>query len=311
MSSLVTVGDVIEEAKGYLLGNDREETNALADYEDTTGADSGAGMGFSYPLGGIRKNAEVELNLEVIYVTDVNQSAQTISWVDGFKGSPTGVHAAGTLATVNPRFYRFRMLNDLNAELDSLSSPQAGLFAIGTADLTYISATRGYTINASNIIDVLELWAAAASGVTGDWRLVRKYKLIRSLPTAGTGGLADGAGIMIDYAVSSGYPLRVIYKKPFTAVSNASLTTALSTTGLPSTAYDLLAMGIAIRQNAGREISRNTADSQPDPRRAAEVPPGAVMNSSRALQAKYQQRLQEEVARLHSQYPMRTKRLDV
>lgn len=310
MSSLSTVANVIDEAKSYLLGNDREELNTLAAALNASGQTTSTGVTFNTALGGIRTRAELEIDTEIAYVTAVNQSASSVSLIDGYKGTTAANHLINSQVIVNPRFYKHQMINDLNAELDSLSSPSAGLFQIGTADLTYISATRGYNIDATNIIDLIDVQAAAATGVTGDWRTVRKYKLVRSLPTTGTGGVAAGAAIMIDYAVASGFPLRVTYKKNFTAVPADTLTTALSTTGLPTSCYDILAMGIAIRQNMAREVSRNTTDAEPDPRRAQEVPPGAVLNSTRGLQQKYQARLQEEVARLHALYPMRTKRLD-
>ena len=54
---------------------------------------------------------------------------------------------------------------------------------------------------------------------------------------------------------------------------------------------------------AGREIKRNFTESQGDTRRAGEVAPGAVMQSSRNLQILRQQRITAESARLDALYP--------
>lgn len=304
MSSLTTVSDVIEKSLSYVLGNDREERNLLSGAINA----SVTTITLANDLRAIRGQAEIEIDTELMYVWSVNSSAKTAVVQRGFKGTTAATHADQAVITVNPRFYRSQIIDDINSELDELTSPNAGLFAIGTADLTYISATRGYNIDATNIIDILEIKAAAATGITGDWRTVRNYHLVRSLPTSGTGGVAAGAAIMVDYAVASGYPLRVIYKKKFVGVS--ATTDALSTTLMPTTAYDILPMGVAIRLNMAREISRNTTDADPDARRASEVPAGAVGGSTRPLEKKYKDRIDQEVARLYAQYPMRTKRLD-
>lgn len=305
MASLSTVADVIEKSLSYVLGNDREERNQLSGSH----SNSTTTITFGYDLGSIRTRSEIEVGTELMYVWSVNASAKTAVVQRGFKGTTAATHSDLDVVTVNPRFYRGQIIDDINSELDSLTSPIAGIFAIGTTDLTWVSSTRGYTFDASTCIDLLELWGAASSGLTGDWRLIRNYKLIRSLPTTGTQGVADGGAIIVDYGITSGNPIRAIYKKKFTAIS--AITDALSTTNLPTTAYDILPMGVGIRLNMAREISRNATDSAPDARRSQEVPPGAVNASIRALTAQYTKRINEETARLHAQYPMKSKRLDV
>ena len=55
---------------------------------------------------------------------------------------------------------------------------------------------------------------------------------------------------------------------------------------------------------SGREIKRNFTESQGDTRRASEVPPGAILQSSRQLQVLRVQRIAAKAARLDAMYPM-------
>ena len=65
---------------------------------------------------------------------------------------------------------------------------------------------------------------------------------------------------------------------------------------------DIPALGAEIDLTQPREISRNFMESQPDPRKAQEVAPGAVAGSVNALIARRVQRIAEEAARLQRQY---------
>jgi hypothetical protein len=71
---------------------------------------------------------------------------------------------------------------------------------------------------------------------------------------------------------------------------------------LTSTMLDLPVLGAEIDLTLPREISRNFMESQPDPRKAQEVMPGAVAGSVNALIMRRQQRISEEADRLTRQY---------
>ena len=71
---------------------------------------------------------------------------------------------------------------------------------------------------------------------------------------------------------------------------------------LPRTAIDLPALGAEIDLTLPREISRNFMESQPDPRKAVDIPAGSIMNSVNALAARRAQRISEEADRLQRQY---------
>jgi len=71
---------------------------------------------------------------------------------------------------------------------------------------------------------------------------------------------------------------------------------------LTPTMLDIPVLGAEIDLTLPREISRNFLESQPDPRKAQEVPAGSVAGSVNALIARRQQRINEEADRLQRQY---------
>jgi hypothetical protein len=71
---------------------------------------------------------------------------------------------------------------------------------------------------------------------------------------------------------------------------------------LTATMLDLPPLGAEIDLTLPREISRNFMESQPDPRKAQEVAPGAIAGSVNALVNRRMQRISEEADRLQRQY---------
>jgi hypothetical protein len=95
--------------------------------------------------------------------------------------------------------------------------------------------------------------------------------------------------------------MHVWYSSAFDPLVN--LTDDLVTTaGLPLTATDIVPVGAGIILNQDREIKRNFAEAQPDARKAPEVPPGAVMNSTKQMQLWRDKRIAAERARIRNKY---------
>ena len=90
-----------------------------------------------------------------------------------------------------------------------------------------------------------------------------------------------------------------------TATSVGDTFTAANPTTVPNltaTMLDLPPLGAEIDLTLPREISRNFMESQPDPRKAQEVVPGAIAGSVNALVNRRMQRISEEADRLQRQY---------
>lgn len=79
----------------------------------------------------------------------------------------------------------------------------------------------------------------------------------------------------------------------------------LTVAGVPLNMQDIVYMGTMLRLAPDREISRNDASRQPDPRKAPEVPPGAMMAAGNSLYQRYLRRVNEEASRIKRAYPQR------
>ena len=291
----MTLGsDWINSTRSYLMSGYSEERNKLSSAYtagDTT-------LTFTYPLGGIRPGARLSIGLNTFYVWSVDGQVATVS--AGEDSSTDANAASGTVVKVGPRFTDDEIWKALDADLSDLSSPSSGLFGIGTIDLTYNAIVNGYDLTTvSDLISIYEVKYLTPGPQmdnprinSAGWRLNRN---------AITTQFPSGISLQLFEPAYPGYNVRVVYRKYFTTPATTSAN--VSTSGLLASAYDLPPLGAAIRLMAGREIKRNFTESQGDTRRAGEVAPGAVMQSSRNLQILRQQRITAESARLDALYP--------
>lgn len=259
----------------------------------------GSTLTFSYTPDGIRAGARLSIGLNTFYVWSVENQVAHVS--GGEDGSIDANAAVGSIVRVAPRFTDDEIWKALSGDLNDLSSPSSGLFGIGTVDLTYNAIVNGYDLGpvADSLLSIYEVKYLTPGPQldnprihTNGWRLNRN---------AITTQFPSGLSMQLFEPAYPGYNLRVVYRSlltmPTTTLAN------VSSTGLLPSAQDLPPIGAAIRLMSGREIKRNFTEGQGDTRRASEVPPGAIMQSSRNLQILRQQRIAAEAARLDALYP--------
>jgi hypothetical protein len=284
--------DLIEATRSHLFSGARPELNKLNEALDVTETD----VDFLYAAGGIQRGAVLSIDLELMLVWAVTGSTATVQ--RGYAGTIAATHSTGVIIEVNPRFSNFAIFRALNEELASFSSPVNGLYQVKTVDLTYSAGRAGYDLTSvTDLIGILEVrWKGYT---TGDWPLVRSWTVALNMATS---EFASGKALLIYDGAGPGRTLRVRYKAPFAPL--VALTSDVQTvSGLPATANDIPPLGAAARLVAPREVKRAFSESQPEPRAAAEVPPGANRNAAGGLLALRNQRLREESARLHQSYP--------
>lgn len=298
-----TAQNLIEETRRHLLSGQREERNTLG-AGVTAGAASPLTMTFTYPIinTGLQAGAVLSVGLEDFYVWSAATGNLTASVQRAENGTTAAAHTTGDLVRVNTKFSDAAILSALNEEMVDLSSPMNGLYQVKTLDVTYNAAISGYDLTgvASSFLGVIEIRAKTPT-VAANWPLIRRYDVARSMAVS---EFASGSALLV---FDEGYPglaMHVRYKAPFTAFA-AATEDAQTDAGLAATMNDIVPVGAAIRLMAGREIKRNFTDTQGDPRRAEEVPPGAVLGSLRGLQLLHAQRVAAEAARLDAQYPLR------
>jgi hypothetical protein len=297
----VTYGDTITKVHRRLLSGVREQWVTLsADY--TAGSPSmsvsTASPFFAACVAGSRLSVDEE-----VFLVEAATSGGSLTVIPGYEGSAEADHASGALANINPRFTRYDCGVAVNDDLMDLSSPDNGLGSVVGVDITYNPVFSGYPLPApfNTECKVLEIsYKIAPPTYTfplirqGDYRVIRGQSDPRFAPT--------GCGVIIYKEAWPGLPMRVQYLAPFNPLVN--LTDSLTdVAGLPDTATDLPALGAQLLLIQPREVKRNFMEAQPDPRKAPEVPPGAVMGSSKALEAQRQRRIDAEASRIGIRYP--------
>lgn len=292
---MTTVADWIAEVRDHLDADRSEQLNKLAEsYTAGSGTVSVTGQ-----LGAIQSNATLSAGLNVMRVWEVGATARTVTVTGGMRGSPDEDAPAGTIVRVNPRFTDHSVLRALKQGLSSLSSPRNGIYRVVQEEFTYNAAVGGYDLPGDGMLAVLSV-RSQPYGPVNDWPRLqqgRDYRLIRPAPLD---QFPSGVGLNIVGGGNSGRAVQVAYRAVLGTVG--ALSDDVAATGLLPSAYDLPPLAAAIRLMAGREVARNADESQPNSRRAEEVPPGAVAASYRGLAGLLAQRINEEASVLLQQY---------
>ncbi len=288
-----TAGDILNEALSHLYAGVRVERDKLA----SSVSASATSLTSTYQRGGIKAGAKLSVDLEEYHVWSV--SGATVTVQPGEFGSTAAAHAAGAIIHVNAEFTPFEVFRQMNNELKALSSPLNGLYAPRTVTITYNPSLFGYDLTGVDNIDGIVRVLASTTGTDNQRYPITDYRIERDLDTA---TFPSGFGLFTSRGWS-GRDIIVVYRGQFSELAGLA-DDVETTTGLPHSAFDILAMGAAIRCAAPAEIDRNQMGSQASGRRSAEVPAGARLNAVRGLVAQRQARISEERARLSRRYPI-------
>jgi hypothetical protein len=257
--------------------------------------------GFS---GAIQNGAILNIDLELFLVLSTT-TAGVIGVSPGYLGSTEANHATNALVYVNPRFSNFDIGVAINDDLLDLSSSTNGLGQITYVDQTFNPTYMGYDLgpNFDAVSSrVLEVSYQIAPPVR-TYPLIRKgmFRVIRNANQPSV--FPSGNGLVVYESGYPGLPLHIQFLAPFQPLVNLDddLTTVA---GVPSSAVDIPDLGAAIKLMQPREIKRNFYEAQPDPRKATEIPPQAVANSSAKLEQQRTARINAEADRIMSAYPM-------
>jgi hypothetical protein len=292
---MTTAATVITRARRALLAGIIEERNQLLgslDADDVV-------VGTNYELRGIRPGATIEIDAEQMYVLSTSGTLATVE--RGFDGTTPAAHATNAPVVVNPRFPRAMLFDYVNAELSDLSAPDNGLFQMKSLDVAYNGSDRA--IDLTGVTDCLAVQDVTWRYTADTWPVVRHWRLIRNQdPT----DFPSGYALTFDEGIRAA-DMRITYRAPFTPLTTESqdLTT---NGGLPSTATDIIEIGVQLLALLAREAKRNFIESQGDTRRAQEVQSGGMGNAWKGLAARRAQRIQAEQARLQRMYPTRLRK---
>ena len=289
---MTTAATVIDKTLRQLLSGTVEARNRLT----TTLNSSATSVVVDFSVEGLRAGQVCEIDSELMYIWLSDSATRTLTVQRGFNGTTAAAHTSGAIVTINPRFPRAQVLEEINNEMTDLSSPSNGLFKIETLNITYNGSDK--MINLTGATSVIDILNVSVRYLTDDYPIARKVKIVRDLPTD---DFASGFALRFDQAVMPGR-LRVVYKAPYTTAATEA-TDINTTCGIQDSITDIVTIGAQIRLMAPREIKRNFVESQGDTRRAEEVVSGAITNSVSNLKALRKDRIIAEAARLARAYP--------
>lgn len=286
--------DLCAQTERLLVHHDREAHNRLV-----TGIDSDdTSLTVEFDATGIEKDVQLAIDFELLRVWE--RADKTITVERGDEETTEAAHSGGARIVVKPRYPRAHILQALNDELAALTAPNNGLFKMTTlaTDITYDQGVYGYNLTA-DFLEAYEVsWEPVASTKDRTFLAPGTFETRRGLDTT---DFASGNAIFLPPGITHGAAVRVRYKAGFSSIA-ADTADINTTSGLPTTATDLLPLGASIRLMAPLELARNYVDAQGDSRRSDEVPPGAIDRSVRGLMVLRDQRVRDEAARLRQQF---------
>ena len=301
---MTTCADLIEQTRRRLMGTTRDPMGQLAAAisDDTTTT-----LTMDHMPSTVQAGAVLAIDLELLYVWDV--ASNTVTVERGFGGSTAAAHVDGSRVYVNPRFSAFSILEAINVELDQLCSPDDGLYAVTSSEVTFQAAITTYDATGTaagdsytgpSVNSVLRV-SCSVPGPSKDWPELRRWKVHYD---ADTTNFPSGVSVQLrGDAPVPGQNLQITYATDF--VHLAALSDNVATTGLSSKCYDLPGLGAAMILAGGLEVGRNFAQAQGDTRRAQEVPPNAQRAGYAVWAAERARRVRAEASRLASSYPPR------
>jgi hypothetical protein len=287
---------MIDATLDFLLGGEDEQVNVLAASISTTATS----LSFAHDLNGIVPGAMITVGIEVMRVVETNPTSMTATVLRAQRGSTAASHAAGSVVTVSPRFSRWSVFRALSDEIVSLSG--AGLYRMLTTEFTYDPSRLGFDLPGVTSLDSIYSVRYEVPQ-TREWPLLRpdEYRLERD---ANTTDFPSGFSLVIYQECYPGRKIRVAYRAGFNRLTSPS-DDVEAVTGLPASAHDIPPLGAAIRLQAGHESGRVAYETQPDTRRADEVPVGASNQAAAMWSRIWNRRVDEELRRLSRRYPVR------
>ena len=285
------VEEVLINLEGFTLRQDR--TTYL-----TAGIDSDD-LSLALASGDNIGKGIIEIDDELIHVDSVDRSDRSAvisPFGRGYRGTTAASHSANTKVTFSPSFPKISVKRAIN---DTIRAVYPNIFGVTSTTFSYNAAQTTYSLpsNAETVLAVS--WDSI--GPSGEWIPIRRW---RQDPTAASAEYATTNSISIYDGLVPGRTIQVIYTKEPTVLSSGS-DVFTSVTGLPASAKDVIVYGASYRMvsfiDPGRLSFTSPEADQNDTTRQF----GSGTNTARYLLALYQQRLQEESAKLTGKYPVR------
>jgi hypothetical protein len=291
-----TFGQMIDEVVSSLLGHTADVPAMGTLTQAISPTDGTLHLDFGSTPGGSRPNGIVEIDRELLVVTQYDSSANVAvvpAWGRGYRGTVPVAHPAGSMVTVRPRFPRGQVGNAINEVTGGLAPD-----LYGVADMVVHIDTLppvSYPLPAG-AFKVLGIEAQVNAAYTyreqlQDWTLKRA---------------ASGLEVELRNRLWAPYfqrDLTITYG--FTPQPMVNDTDDYATvTGLDATTSDIPILGALAKLVMSVESARLQVASVEANARTDRIQPGSGTSLAKTYMALYQQRLQSEIAGLQARYPL-------
>jgi hypothetical protein len=290
---MATIADLVADTRRRVYGSMTENVNLI----QTSASAGQTSIQLELGVDGIQKGMLISSGLNVWFVKGVYSTDNTVFVIPGYDNSPQNAVSEGDIVYVRPRMTDWYAFNAINDQLRSLSSPDAGLYKIGTwtadVDATYQTyAVPDAALDMTNLLRVR--WRQP--GTTDVWLDIapRHYRWNFS---------ASQNTVRLLIQVPSGTTLEFTYKAPFTQAT--SLTDdPVADCGLSDSMLDIPPLGASMELLWTTESRRTQISTQGDSRRPEEVPVSSNSSIAGQVARQYKARVQEEMTRLVTRVPI-------
>lgn len=293
---MATLKDMVDEVRanlaGYTMRQDR--ITYLANTSGITTTSSSIQIGSSSNLA----KGIIEIDDELIWIDSFDKTSSTLNVIPGFgrgySNTSPAPHAQYAQVTLSPTFPRVTIKQAIN---DTINSVFPKLWSIQSTTFTFNAAVSTYALpdDAEDVLAVT--WQPV--GPTKEWLPVKRWRMDGM---ANATAFNSNSTVTIYDGVTSGRTVQVWYtSQPSTLDSNTEDFTDV--TGLPDTCRDVIVLGAAYRLLSYLDAGRINLTSAESDNADTKIPSTAGVSASKYLFALYNQRLQDESARLYGKYP--------
>ena len=287
------VDEILLNLSGYTLRQDRM-THLT---EDLTSS------GLNLHLGSVTNIGKgvIEIGDEMLYVDSYDRTSNTATiapYGRGYNNTTAVGHSTNTKVIVAPTFPRASVKKAINDTIDAVF-PQ--LFAVGVYTFNYNAVKTAYELPADVQTVLYASWKI--TGPSEEWLPVRGW---RHDPLANSTAFTTGNSISIYDRLEAGRTVQIYYtKKPTTLVDAADNAAFETITGLPSSCKDVIAYGASYRLSSFIDPGRLNYSSAEADNADTKIQYGSGASTARFMLGLFQQRLNEESAKLKDVYPTR------
>jgi len=293
---MATLKDMVDEVRanlaGYTMRQDR--ITYLANTSGISTTDTSLTIGSATNLA----KGVIEIDDELIWIDSFDKTSSTLNVIPGFgrgySNTSPAPHARYAQVTLSPTFPRVSIKQAIN---DTINSVFPKLWSIRSTTFIFNSAVTTYALpdDAEDVLAVT--WQTI--GPSKEWLPVRRWRVDGM---ANSGAFNSTSTISLYDAITSGRTVQVWYTSEPSTLDSSNEDFA-DVTGLPETCRDVITLGAAYRLLSYLDAGRINLTSAESDNADTKIPSSAGTSASKYLFALYNQRLQDESARLYGKYP--------